>query len=126
MSEHMPAPRLQFRWKLAKSGAVLTGDRKEWALHYEIVLQLRTGDARRNVVKNGVAVGYRERSTVPLREPVVYTTDKAPGLTGDGMICFDVPMREMAPALVDAEQLGGLPIFMVAPDGKQWIKREAN
>ena len=112
----LPAPRLQFRWVPYQPE---TGNERvfgyDWACYYELVLPLGEHDIRREVYKDGEQVGERHELVLPF-----------PGFTkvgrgGSSKPCEDgrpdTPFRDGAHAKWDSEALGGLPVFVIAPDG---------
>lgn len=91
----LPCPRLQLRWSHDSD------DR--FTCHYEMVFALQKGDIR-DEAGTGHCVVHLGRTRT--------TSDPCEG----GRI--HLPFRATVHARLDAEQLGGLPIFLVAPDGR--------
>lgn len=115
--EKLPAPRLQLRWE-ASTAAVSFG-RADWACHYELVLPLREYDQRREIYDNdGELIEEREEHVVPIRGPTLRGSTSTPCYGGDGTFHADAPIRDGAHAQWDSVALGGLPIYVIAPDGK--------
>lgn len=100
LPQGLPAPRLQLRWE--------NGDeRYEWACSYELVLPLREFDIR-NDAKTGHAV-------IELGRTRVGGSGAPPWRHSEPRSC--TPYRDGAHALWDSAVLGGLPVYVVAPDG---------
>ena len=98
----LPSPRLQFVWMFNPD------DGMEYACRYELVFALRDGDGRGN---------YHEPS-----ECVITL-----GITRRGGACpwenqidleHETPFRDGAHARWDSEIFGGLPVYVIAPDGR--------
>ena len=119
MSKHtlmtqLPAPRLQLRWCKADPER-----RHEWECHYELVLPLSEHDIRREVYDDdGILSGGVSEFVVPLKPPTRRRSSTATPCTArDGSRYYDPPYRDGAHAQWDAEALGDLPIYVIAPDG---------
>ena len=95
----LPAPRLQLRWE---ERAVDGFDR---ICHYEMVLPLREGDMRDDA-GTGFVVIELGRTLQDFASP-----DWARHLSSR------VPFRDGVHSRWDAEALGGIPIYVIAPDG---------
>lgn len=106
----LPAPRLQLRW-------ATNPDEPGWICYYELVLPLREFDLRREVYDD-----KDERLPDITEMPLLIRTTTR---TGNGTPCTarngdrysDPPFRDSAHAMWDSEALGGMPIFVIAPDG---------
>lgn len=111
----LPAPRLQLRWAESESN-----DRQyRWECHYELVLPLGTHDIRREVYNDdGVLVEEAAEFVVPMKPPTRRGSDVTPCQTQGGARYYDEPYRDGAHAQWDSAALGGLPIFVIAPDGE--------
>ena len=110
----LPAPRLQLRWVEAEPN----NDGFDWACHYELVLPLRKHDIRREVYDDdGVMTGKVSELVAPLDGPSRRGGGGTPCEARDGTRYFDPPFRDGAHAKWDSEALGGLPIYVIAPDG---------
>jgi hypothetical protein len=102
----LPAPRLQLRWRrptaaeLRRSSAGHFGEQK-WTCDYELVLPLGEHDCRRTKKKAEMVVRLSRTfmSTGRLGNP-----DSA-------------PFRDGAHAGWDSKALGGLPVYLIDPDG---------
>lgn len=111
----LPAPRLQLRW-LKSSNA-----KWDWECRYELVIPLGEHDIRREVRKNGRLLKRTiSELVVQIKEPSFRGSTETPCCTRDGMRYCDTPYRDGAHALWDAEKLGKLPIFVIAPDGMEF------
>lgn len=97
--EGLPVPRLQLRWQ---SGAGAW----ERVCHYEMVFALREHDCR-NDAKAGFAVVQLGRTIQSSSEPD-WSKD----------LGWLTPYRDGVHAKWDAEQFGGLPVYVIAPDGR--------
>jgi hypothetical protein len=102
-SAALPAPRLQFRWVSDQSGEYA------WVAIYELVLSLRQHDIRRGTAPNTsgemrVELGRTRRGSGGFNVP------------------NDTPYRDGVHAKWDGEQLGGLPVFVIDPNGQAWIE----
>lgn len=117
----LPAPRLQLRW------APSTRRREyPWECHYELVLPLREHDIRREVFDDdGEVVRKVSEVVVPMKEPSLRSGDRVPCQEQDGTCIYDAPYRDGAHAQWDAAALGGLPIYVIAPDGRAFKREEA-
>lgn len=112
-STTLPAPRLQLRW----SPSAIKPEYK-WLCHYELVLPLQKGDIRRDVYDDdGELIGEISELAIPINPPTMRESTRAPCTALDGSRYYDDPYRDGAHAQLDAKVLGGLPIFVIAPDG---------
>lgn len=116
MAIKLPAPRMQLRWE----ASALPGN--PWRCHYELVILLNKFDIRRDVYKgtNLLKRKLPREMAIPMKPPSLRTTSNPypPCTANDGKTRFaDEPFRDGAHALWDAEQLGKLPVFVIAPDG---------
>lgn len=122
MSEtKLPAPRLQLRWEENDGTHGYSKREYKWLCHYELVLPLGEYDIRREVHdEDGNVVGKRNELVAPIKGPSARGSSSQfpPCTSGDGKRRYcDTPFRDGAHALWDAKLLGGLPIFVIAPDG---------
>lgn len=116
----LPAPRLQLRWEKFSDDS-----RYDWQCHYELVLPLDQYDIRGEV--EGPRGGKRPNLTelaVPIKEPTVRRSNGVPCIAQDGTRYYDAPYRDGAHASWDAKVLGDLPIYVIAPDGMCFSKKE--
>lgn len=111
----LPAPRLQLRWAEAEPN-----ERGfQWACHYELVLPLGEHDIRREVYDEyGEQTGEVSELVAALKPPTLRDGGGYPCEAQDGTRYFDPPFRDGAHAQWDAAVLGGLPIYVIAPDGE--------
>lgn len=127
------APRLQLRWAPNTGKQRFAKDTKwlekvigkpipltpEWLCHYELVLPLGEYDVRREVY--GPRGGRRPDRTelvVPIKPPTVRSCQATPcTVTNTGQRYADDPIRDGPHARWDSALLGGLPIYVIAPDG---------
>lgn len=108
----MPAPRIQLRWER------LTGRPDwNWQCHYELVIRLDEHDVRRDYTDERGRDRKRTELVAALKPPSVRQTDGVPCTARTGERHRDMPFRDGMHAIWDAKQLGGLPIFCIAPDG---------
>lgn len=120
----LPAPRLQLRWEGGEPGETFqTRDgpvtEREWRCVYELVMPLREHDIRREVWKDGEEVGRQAELVIKMSEGFTRVrTTRTPCKGDDGRHFADTPYRDGAHARWDAAQLGGLPIYVIAPDGQ--------
>lgn len=113
--ESLPAPRLQLRWAVAEQNA----HRYQWACHYELVLPLGEYDIRREVYnEDGEITANVLELVVAMKPPTLRGSSGYPCEEKDGSRYFDPPFRDGAYAQWDAKVLGGLPIYVIAPDGE--------
>ncbi len=114
MNVIMPTPRLQLRW--AKDEDYQLGN---WLCHYELVLPLQDGDVRREVYNDDREItGHINEFVVPIVKPTRRTSSATPCTSyWDGSRFRDTPMRDGKHAEWDAAALGGLPVYVIAPDG---------
>lgn len=99
-----PAPRLQLRWE-----ACTDRPGYEWICHYELVFPLREHDIR-NDPKTGYCVAELSLTRTGGGEGLVRFADDRLGEA--------TPFRDGAHAAWDSEVLRGLPIYVIAPDGR--------
>lgn len=106
---------LQFRWE-PNDGTHGHRSSLNWLCHYELVLPLGEFDVRRED-----ADGNKVRSelVIPIKGPTGRGSERSPcaPYQDGGELTYDDPFRDGAHAVWDAELLGGLPIFAIAPDG---------
>jgi hypothetical protein len=110
----LPMPRLQLRWK-----ASTINPEYKWECHYELVLPIGKYDIRRenyddegNVTKGPCEV------VIPMKPPSLRDGNHVPCTSvSQGKRYCDTPSRDGAHASWDSETLGGLPIYVIAPDG---------
>lgn len=113
--ETLPAPRLQLRWAEAEPNEL----GRQWACHYELVLPLGKHDIRREVYnEDGEMTGKVSELVAPLKPPTLRGSSSTPCEAKDGTRYYDAPYRDGAHAQWDAKALGGLPIYVIGPDGK--------
>ena len=93
----VPAPRLQLRW--------LEAGEERWECRYELVLPLRKHDARNDAGKNHAVIRFSS---------TIRTSRAAPCTEGNRC---DMPFRDGAHARWDAEVFGGMPIYVIGPEG---------
>lgn len=110
----LPAPRLQLRWLPSELRPGFG-----WECHYELVLPLRESDIRGE--QEGPRGGKRpnlKELVVPIKEPSLRGGASVPcTISSNGDRFYDAPYRDGAHAQWDAEALGMLPIYVIAPDG---------
>lgn len=99
--EDLAAPRLQLRWSHDDSG------RSNWVCNYEMVLPLRQGDCRNDEGANF--------AVIELGRTLVGGGGAPPWERA--IVEQSMPYRDGAHARWDAEALGGLPIYVLGPDG---------
>lgn len=114
-TQKLPAPRMQLRWENAGG--------ENWLCRYELVIALRDGDVRREIWKNGRELARKLPKTmaIAMKPPTKRNSSSRfpPCTTCDGKIRFaDTPFRDGSHAKWDALQLGGLPVYVIAPDGE--------
>lgn len=110
----LPAPRLQLRW--AKDEGNARG--WPWACHYELVMPLDEHDIRREVYgEDGEVTKKVKEFVVAMKEPSLRQSNHEPCSGPDGSQCCDPPYRDGAHALWDSTRLGGLPVYVIAPNG---------
>lgn len=114
----LPAPRLQLRWEKSTIDQTY-----QWECHYELVIALGKHDIRaeQNGPRGGRLPNLKEL-VVPLKPPSLRDGGHIPCTWPDGTRCYDSPYRDGAHAMWDAEQLGNLPIYVIAPDGMAFSK----
>ena len=113
----LPAPRLQLRWSPYEPQ---NGDNAafgfNWACYYELVLPLGEYDQRREIYEDGEFVGERQELVLPFPGFTRTGRSRAPCADDSGLVS-ETPFRDGAHAQWDSVALGGLPIFVIAPDG---------
>jgi hypothetical protein len=107
--DHLPAPRIELRWEPSNK------PKYNWQCHYELVIPLRETDIRRED-DNGNKV--RSILVVPMGPPSLRFSSSTPCSGLDHAGYCDTPYRDGAHAQWDAAVLGGLPIFVIAPNGE--------
>lgn len=115
----LPAPRIQLRWQ----PSIDTG--YQWECHYELVIALRKHDIRAE--QEGPRGGRRpnlKELAIPIKQPSLRGSSQTPCTFLDGTRSYDPPYRDGAHAMWDAEHLGNLPIYVIAPDGMAFSKAE--
>jgi hypothetical protein len=118
----LPAPRLQLRWTPSTQRPGY-----DWECHYELVLPLGEYDIRReNYDEDGNELEKINELVVPIKPPSLRGSDKIPCTGQDGNRYYDAPYRDGAHALWDAKVIGNPPIFVIAPDGMAFSKRESD
>lgn len=108
MSNKLPAPRMQLRWESAGG--------ENWLCHYELVIALKDGDVRRELDRK-----LPKEMAIAMKPPTKRNSSSRfpPCATGDGKVRYaDTPFRDGAHAKWDALQLGGIPVYVIAPDGE--------
>lgn len=111
----LPAPRLQLRW--AEAAPNERG--YQWACHYELVLPLGEHDIRRDVYDDdGEMTGKVSELVAALKPPTLRGGSGYPCEAQDGTRYFDPPFRDGVHAQWDADVLGKLPVYVIAPDGE--------
>jgi len=115
----LPAPRLQLRWSEANDN----DPHYQWHCHYELVLPLREHDIRREVYDDdGMQTGEVAELVVPLKPPTRRSGGGEPCRAQDGTHYCDAPYRDGAHAKWDAAALGGLPVYVLDPEGRAFVK----
>ena len=107
-------PHLRLRWEKS--------DRTDcdWLCHYELVIPLDKHDIRREVYdENGEMVAERFCNVVSMGPPCKRTAKQDP--CSDPSI-WDAPFRDGVHAKWDSAKLGGLPIYVIAPDGRAFLR----
>lgn len=120
----LPAPRLQLRWERRAEPHDMDWDgERSWNCFYELVLPLQEHDIRREIYEDGEQVGEREELIVQMKGPTVRGANgNTPCMDRDGKHYFDDPIRDGPHAQWDSSVLGGLPIYVIAPDGTALTK----
>jgi hypothetical protein len=126
MSEHgliakLPAPRLQFRWSPLDE-ADDSGFGFNWKCVYQLVLPLGEHDQRREIYEDGEIVGEREELELTFPGFTKVGSRTAPCTDRDGTRYCETPFRDGAHSQWDSAALGGLPIYVIAPDGVVFAK----
>lgn len=113
----LPTPRLQMRWQPS------TRKREyNWECHYELVIPLKQYDIRGERYDENeerIRPDLTE-AAIPMKEPTLRGGNHAPCTAMDGTRYCDAPYRDGAHARWDSEALGGLPVFVIAPDATVW------
>lgn len=107
--QSLPAPRLQLRWTPMKPESGY-----QWACYYELVVPLRDGDIRRG----GSRSSNPTTLVVPMRRKCLRGSRNEPMIGPGGELYADTPYRDGRHAEWDAAELGGIPIYVVALDGR--------
>lgn len=106
-------PHLRLRWEKAERTDC------DWLCHYELVIPFDEHDIRREVYdKDGELIAERFCNVVSMGSPTKLTSTKAP-------CCYDdwyAPFRDGAHAMWDAAKLGNLPVYVIAPDGRAFLR----
>lgn len=100
----LPSPRLQLRWASANAP-------HKWQCLYELVLPLGQYDIRRGNADN------------PEMRILISTTDATSRAAPDADA---TPFRDNAHSEWDAKALGGLPVYVIAPDGTAKLKQNVD
>lgn len=110
----MLAPRLQLRWTENEPNQI-----DNWLCHYELVLPLQDGDVRREVCNDDrEIIGHVSELTVPICGATRRASSATPCTSyWDGSRYRDTPLRDGKHSEWDAAALGGLPVYVIAPDG---------
>lgn len=114
----LPTPRMQLRWEHI--------DGQDWMCSYEMVISLRDGDVRREIWKNGRELRRKGPGwkVIKMGEPTKRNSSSRfpPCTSGDGKRRYaDAPWRDGVHARIDAEQLGMIPVYVIAPDGVAFL-----
>lgn len=114
-TQTLPSPRLQLRWTAAEPNE----NGCQWACHYELVLPLKADDIRRErgSLRDGTALPDLTELVIPVTEPTLRDSDVTPCQWRDGSRYCDFPFRNGCHARWDSAALGGLPVYVIAPDG---------
>lgn len=113
---NMKTPRLQLRW-------VQSADQRwDWECHYELVILLEEWDIRRDVYdKDGNIIDKLPREyAIPMKTPSYRSNyGGIPPCTAPDRKTrlADTPFRDGVHANLDSKQLGGIPVYVIAPDG---------
>ena len=97
----LPTPRLQLRW----SAGLRHADRNEWDCYPEIVYPARTTG------------GPTWASLLAAAAPRTAGPNHVPCATSRGAYRFDAPLALQQYADWLAQQLGSLPVYVIAPNG---------
>lgn len=119
LGQPLPAPRLQLRWALAEPN----NRQYKWACHYELVIPLDEYDIRREEYddEGNCTKGPRE-SVIAMKPPTLRGGGGTPCTAQDGTRYYDAPYRDGAHAQWDAKSIGDPPIYVIAPDGKAFLR----
>jgi len=123
----LPAPRIQLRWAENDGKHGYSVSEYKWLCHYELVIPLDEFDIRREV--HGPRGGIKKRTelVMAVKEPSARSSSSGypPCTGGDGKIrYYDAPFRDGPHALWDAKHLGNPPIYVIAPDGMAFERKE--
>ncbi len=112
--DDLPLPRLQLRWEASDKN-----EQYQWLCHYELVIPLREFDIRReNCDEKGNIEKGPPWVAIAMKPPTGRGSDKIPCSSVDGADrYYDAPYRDGRHAVWDSEVLGGLPVYVIAPDG---------
>lgn len=117
----LPAPRMQLRWESAGG--------ENWLCHYELVIALKKHDVRREIWKDGRELKRKlpKWVAIPMKPPTKRNSSSRfpPCTSGDGKRRYaDDPWRDGVHARLDAAQLGGIPVYVIAPDGMAFLMED--
>lgn len=117
--KNLPAPRMQLRWEATEKAGV-------WICHYELVILLSEYDVRRESWDGKKTKILPAQKVIQMGEPTRRDTSKIepPCTLAGGTRFADAPFRDGVHAIRDADQLGGIPVYVVAPDGAAFDLRE--
>lgn len=104
-------PHLRLRWEKTERADY-------WLCYYELVIPLDKADIRREVYKDGKLIAERVCNVVSMGSPTKRTSTRVPCCYGD----WDAPFRDGAHAMWDAAKLGNLPVYVIAPDGRAFLR----
>jgi len=115
VAKNLPTPRLQLRWEPCQLRDY------NWQCHYELVIELKETDIRREIYKNGRQLKKKlpRQFAIKMKEPQLRESTAIPCSFNDGRFA-DTPFRDGAHAKCDAEQLK-LPVYVIAPDGMTFL-----
>jgi hypothetical protein len=109
-------PHLRLRWEKSDRADC------DWLCHYELVIPFDEHDIRREVYdKNGEFVAEKFCNVISMGSTTRRKSSEPPC---NGNI-FDAPFRDYAHAKWDAMKLGNLPIYVIAPDGRAFLRPNA-
>ncbi len=103
----LPTPRLQFRWENRRR----PDSSLPFTCWYEMVFALKKHD-----IRNDDEQGY---GVIELGSTAAAGGNPTPWENGN--LCDATPFRDGAHASWDAEQFGGWPVYVIAPDGRYAI-----
>ena len=104
----LPMPRLQLRWEEP-------GDNCDRTCYYELVFKIDEHDIR-NDAKSGACVVELSRTHCTGGNPLQFVED----------IGRETPFRDGAHAHYDSIALNGIPVYVIAPDGRSAIATGRN